>query len=162
MARSPADLQTFIDMVGLQAELIHLPVPTPTVQAAAAAVEVSPNRIVKSILFKISDSPVLVVACGPTPVDRRLLARHFGVGRKQVKLVQGQDVLAISGYPVGAVPPFGHLQAIKTLIDFEVLQHEQVFAGGGAQDVLMRVAPAEIKRITGAEVVSLISREADE
>jgi Cys-tRNA(Pro) deacylase len=135
--------------------------PTPTVQAAANAVGVSPSEIVKSILFLIAEAPVMVIASGPSLVDRRLLARHFGVGRKQVKLAQGKEVQALSGYAIGAVPPFGHLSPLETVMDHQVLQLEQVYAGGGARDVLIRVAPEEIQKVTRATVLNLISRKGD-
>jgi Cys-tRNA(Pro) deacylase len=161
MALTPVDLQAFIDQHGLQAELVNVSMPTPTVQAAANAVGVSPHEIIKSILFLIANSPVLVVASGPSLIDRRLLARHFGVGRKQVKLAQSKEVQAVSGYTIGGVPPFGHLNPIETVMDHQVLQLEQVYAGGGARDVLIRVAPEEIQRITSATLLDLISQRGD-
>jgi prolyl-tRNA editing enzyme YbaK/EbsC (Cys-tRNA(Pro) deacylase) len=81
------DLKSFIKQNNLQAELIVLSVPTPSVEAAAEAVGVEAARIIKSLLFWVGADPVMVIACGPTQVDRRLLAKHFGVGRKQVKLM---------------------------------------------------------------------------
>ena len=42
------------------------------------------------------------------------------------------------------MPPFGQKRSLPTLIDERVMEHEQVFAGGGAVDALMRIDPAEI------------------
>ncbi|TFH34187.1 MAG: YbaK/EbsC family protein [Anaerolineales bacterium] len=152
---NPADLQAYIDRHELQARLVVLPVPTPTVEAAAKAVGIGPAQIIKSLLFWIKSEPILVVARGLFRVDPRLLARHFRVGRKQVKLVGAGDVLQISGYPIGAVPPFGHHTTLKTLMDAGVLQDQEVYAGGGAMNYLMRVSPEEILRVTGATVLEL-------
>jgi prolyl-tRNA editing enzyme YbaK/EbsC (Cys-tRNA(Pro) deacylase) len=152
---TPADLKAFIAGHNLRAELVQLSVPTPTVEAAAAAVGVGASQIVKSLLFWAGPNPVLVVASGTTTVDRRTLAVFFGVGRKQIKLMQAADVLAISGYPVGGVPPFGHLQEIKTLMDEEILLEEQVYAGGGAEHTLMRISPLEIQQVTQATLLEL-------
>ena len=115
------DLNTFILQNNLQAELIVLKVPTPSVEAAAEAVGVDASRIIKSLLFWVGTDPVLVIARGQTPVDRRLLARHFGLGRKKVKLMPASDVVNMSGYPVGAVPPFGHSREIMTIMDERIL-----------------------------------------
>jgi prolyl-tRNA editing enzyme YbaK/EbsC (Cys-tRNA(Pro) deacylase) len=151
----PADLEAYIDQHGLQARLIALPVPTPTVEAAAGAVGARPQQIVKSLLFWIESVPVIVVACGPSRVERRTLARFFNVARKKVKLMGAAAVFEISGYRVGAVPPFGHRTKLTTLVDAGVLQNQEVYAGGGAEDQLMCVAPEEIIRITGATVLDL-------
>ena len=45
------DLAQYISNCGIQAELVHLAVETPTVTAAAEAVGVSPEQIFKSLLF---------------------------------------------------------------------------------------------------------------
>jgi prolyl-tRNA editing enzyme YbaK/EbsC (Cys-tRNA(Pro) deacylase) len=65
-------------------------------------------------------------------------------------------VLAVTGYPVGAVPPFGYPVPLRTLIDRRVLAQPEVYAGGGALDTLLRIAPDEIARATRAEVVDVI------
>lgn len=156
---NPGDLQTFIDKHGLQAQLIMLPVPTLTVDEAAAAVGALAEHIVKSLLFWIESEPIIVMASGPSHIDRRSLAAYFKVSRKKVTLLGADDVVEISGYPVGAVPPFGHRKKLRTLMDAGVLQAEEVYAGGGAQDHLMRVSPEEIFRVTEATVLDLRGSE---
>jgi prolyl-tRNA editing enzyme YbaK/EbsC (Cys-tRNA(Pro) deacylase) len=155
------DLKSFIKQNNLQAELIVLSVPTPSVEAAAEAVGVEAARIIKSLLFWVGADPVMVIACGPTQVDRRLLAKHFGVGRKQVKLMPAGEVVEISGYPVGAVPPYGHSRKIMTLMDERILLENEVFAGGGAENTLMRVAPEEIRQVTQAILLDLKPMDLD-
>lgn len=152
---TPRDVQSYIDQHDLKAELIYPTVPTSTVEAAAQAVGAPPDRILKSLLFWIDDEPILVIAKGPTRVEQRLLADHFKLGRKRVRLIDAQGVLEITGYPVGAVPPVGHLRALKTLMDQSVLEEQEVFAGGGAENCLMRVSPAELHAHTSATIVNL-------
>lgn len=150
-----SDLARFIQRNAVAAEVIHLPVHTPTVDLAARAVHASPDSIVKSLLFLVSGKPALVIACGLSRVDSRSVAAHFGVGRKQVTLADAEVVLTATGYPVGALPPFGHLQRIPTLIDRRVLLQPEVYAGGGSVDALVRVSPGEIVRLTGAVTLDL-------
>jgi prolyl-tRNA editing enzyme YbaK/EbsC (Cys-tRNA(Pro) deacylase) len=149
------DLEAFIANQSLQAEVISLPVRTLTVKDAARAVGTVPERIIKSLLFLVDDQPVLAIASGTGRVDRRPIAAYFGVGRKRVKLADPDTVLAITGYTVGAVPPFGHHQSIQTLIDHRVLELPQIFAGGGAEDALLRVDPQEILQVTNAIRIDL-------
>lgn len=155
------DLERFIQERGVHAELLHLSVPTPTVEDAAEAVGARPEQVVKSLLFMVDDQPVVAIACGTSRVDRRPIAAHFGVGRKRVKLGDAEAVLETTGYPIGAMPPFGQKRRLLTLIDQRVMEHEQVFAGGGAVDTLMRVDPAEILRITEAVQLDLLGPATD-
>jgi prolyl-tRNA editing enzyme YbaK/EbsC (Cys-tRNA(Pro) deacylase) len=152
---TPEDLAGFIASAGIAAELVPMDVETPTVPAAAAALGVAPAQIIKSLLFLVRDEPVLVIACGDSTVDRRALADRFGVGKKQVKLADAETVLALLGFPVGGVPPFGHTNAVPVLLDRAVQAWDVVYGGGGDDHTLLRIAPDELARVTRAEWIDL-------
>lgn len=151
----PEDLQRFIVENQIDAQIVRLDVDTPTVQAAADAVGVDPGRIAKSLVFKAGGAGLLAIACGNTPIRRRALADHLGLDRRQIELASPEDVLELTGYEVGAVPPFGHRNPIETLMDAEAIEHDRIFAGGGGKRALLRVAPAEIKRVSQAQIIGL-------
>ena len=150
------ELAGYMNTHGILGEILHLSVPTPTVDAAALAVNAMPEQIIKSILFMVDGQPVLAVACGKSSIERRAIADLYGVGKKRVKLATPEMVLEISGYEVGAMPPFGHRQLLTTLIDPRVLDSSEAYAGGGAENALVRLNPQEILRVTGAKVLDLI------
>jgi prolyl-tRNA editing enzyme YbaK/EbsC (Cys-tRNA(Pro) deacylase) len=152
---TPADLVEFMKQNAVPGEILYLSLPTPTVEAAAQAVRTKPERIVKSILFLVNGAPVLSISSGLRVIERRAIAQHYNVGRKRVKLADPQTVLQISGYEVGAMPPFGHLEALPTLLDHHVLQHPYVYAGGGAENALVRLNPQDILRVAKAKVIDL-------
>jgi Cys-tRNA(Pro) deacylase len=154
-----SNLAVWIEENAIQADLIKLSVRTPTVEDAAEAVGTSPSQIVKTLLFIVDGKPLVAIACGTSRVDRRTIAAYFGVGRKRVKLAGAETVLEMTGYPVGAVPPFGLKQQIQTFIDPRVLEHAEVYAGGGAIDSLLRISPGEIARVTGAVVLDLLGKD---
>jgi prolyl-tRNA editing enzyme YbaK/EbsC (Cys-tRNA(Pro) deacylase) len=150
------DLIDFMQVHGIPGEILHLDVPTPTVESAAQAVSARLEQIIKSILFVIDDQPVLALACGASSINRRAIADLFRVGKKRVKLASPEEVLEISGYEVGAMPPFGHRQALTTLIDRRVLELTEAYAGGGAENALVHLNPQEIQRVTNAKILDLL------
>ncbi len=152
---TPADLARYIADHGIAAEIVPMAAETPTVPAAAAALGVTTSQIIKSLLFLVRDQPVLVIASGDTLVDRAVLATRFGVGKKQIKLADAATVLALTGYPAGGVPPFGHLTPLPTLLDRQVLAWEVIYGGGGDDHTLLRIAPVELARVTGAEWIDV-------
>jgi prolyl-tRNA editing enzyme YbaK/EbsC (Cys-tRNA(Pro) deacylase) len=156
------DLAAFITQRGISAEILHLPVETPTVEDAARAVGTEPDRIVKSLLFLIDGSPALVIACGSSLVSRRRLAAHFRVSPKRVKLAAPEAALLASGYPVGALPPFGHRDQLPTLIDRRVVAQKEVYAGGGSIRALLRIGSQELARVTQATMLDLVEEEETE
>ncbi len=152
------DLACYIEQHEIEAEILHLQSETPTVAAAAAALGVQPEQIIKSVLFLADGRPVLVIANGLTRVHRKQLADALAMSRRRVKMADGQQVEAITGYPIGAVPPFGHPQRLDTLLDQGVLQEEVVFGGGGEINALMRVTVPELQRATCGRIVDIADR----
>lgn len=150
------ELQAFMRSQGIHGEILQLDVPTPTVEAAAQAVNATPEQIIKSILFMVDQQPVLAIACGLSTISRRAIADLYNVGKKRVKLAAPELVLEISGYEVGAMPPFGHRQALNTLIDQKVLEVPEAYAGGGAENALLHLNPHDIQRVTGAKILDLL------
>ena len=150
------DLQQFIDDRGIDARVLPLAVHTATVSDAARALEVDTAQIIKSLLFMVSGEPLLVISNGTTRVDRRKLAAHLGIGRGRVKFASADQTLAITGYVVGSMPPFGHRTPLKTLVDPAVRGLETVYGGGGAVDAMLRLKTDELLRITKAEVVAIV------
>jgi prolyl-tRNA editing enzyme YbaK/EbsC (Cys-tRNA(Pro) deacylase) len=151
-----ADLREYIRIHNVPAEILYPPVPTPTVSAAAQAMGVCSDAIIKSVLFTIRRTePLLVIANGERWIDQRLIADRLGVGKKQVRIANPDQVLAQTGYPVGGVPPFGHLQPLPTWIDPAVLEQDMIYGGGGDDSVLLRMRAADLLSAAAAEVVSV-------
>ena len=153
----PTDLKSFMQENDIPGEILHLEVPTPTVEAAAQAVGTKSDQIVKSILFLVADQPLLAITCGKAHVDRRALAAVYGVGRKKVKLATPEEVQERTGFGVGAMPPFGHRLLLPTWMDRRVLEHSLVYAGGGAENALIKLTPQDILQSTGAQVIDLLN-----
>lgn len=149
------ELREYMQAHAIRGEILQLDVLTPTVASAAQAVNAQEEQIIKSILFLVDGQPVLVIACGVSIIGRRPIAELFQVGKKRIKLASPEKVLELSGYEVGAMPPFGHRHPFNTLIDRRVLDLPEAYAGGGAENALLRLNPQDILRVTGARVMDL-------
>ena len=150
------ELLAFCRVHGLEVRLLRPGVPTPTVPEAAAAVGVEPARVVKSLVFLHGSQPLLLIAAGVDRIAYPHVAAALATSRRQVRLATPDEALAIAGYPVGAMPPFGHRFPLPTLIDDRRFPTDGVVvAGGGARDALLEVAPADLLRVTAARLVPL-------
>lgn len=153
-----AYLAQYIVERSIRAEIVHLESGTPTVAAAAEAVGVQPEQIIKSVLFLAADEPVLVVTNGLTRINRKALADVLDMSRRRIKIAGGEAVAAVTGYAVGAVPPFGHLTPLRTLLEAGVMDQEVVYGGGGESNALMLVSTAELQRVLVPELVDVADR----
>jgi prolyl-tRNA editing enzyme YbaK/EbsC (Cys-tRNA(Pro) deacylase) len=152
-----ANLKTYIDENNIDATILFLSVDTPTVQAAAEALAVTPEKIIKSVLFLADGKPVMVVASGLDRLDRKALADFLGVSRRRVKIASAEQVLAHTGYVAGSVPPFGYSEPIETVVETAVTQQTGiVYGGGGEIHALMQLSVTELRRVVGGRVASLI------
>jgi Cys-tRNA(Pro) deacylase len=139
---------------GVPGELIRPGDPTPTVEAAAAALGVKPEQVIKSLLFLVDGSPYLVIVRGTARVNTAKLLEVLGA--REARLGKRAEVEAITGFPVGGTPPFGHRQTVPVLIDRGVLDLEEIYAGGGADDVMLRLKVSDLLQATGARLINVI------
>ncbi|HHW54440.1 MAG: YbaK/EbsC family protein [bacterium] len=128
---------------------------TPTVSAAAAALGVREEQIIKSLVFLVEGKPFLAIANGNRRVSYKKLAALLGVGRRQVKLAPRELTRELTGYEGGVMPPFAHKEKLSTLVDRAVLDQELVYGGTGHPRVLLSIQPEELVRVTGGRVVDI-------
>ncbi|MGH7479964.1 MAG: YbaK/EbsC family protein [Candidatus Methylomirabilales bacterium] len=57
---------------------------------------------------------------------------------------------------MGGTPPFGHRQTVPVLIDRGVSDLEEIYAGGGADDVMLRLKVADLLQATTARLLDVI------
>ena len=144
---TPADLARTIEQRGIDARLITDIGDTPTVPTAAAALGVSVDEILKTLLFYVKGEPWVVISHGVEPVPARVLADHFGVGKRQIKLARPEQVLTETGFPVGGVPPICHRNPNPVIMAQSILDYEIVFGGGGDDHTMLRIPVSELLRL---------------
>jgi uncharacterized protein (TIGR02118 family) len=159
---TPKNLQAYLDAHHIAAEIVFPGAPTPTVPMAAAALGVEADQIVKSVIFWVDERPFLVYGCGTRRVDPRKLAARLQVGRKRVKLADADQVLGITGYAVGTVPPVGLKTPMPAYMDPAVRQYDEIYAGGGGIDALLKITTAELLRVSDAEIAPMLEDDKDE
>jgi prolyl-tRNA editing enzyme YbaK/EbsC (Cys-tRNA(Pro) deacylase) len=148
-------LQGFIDTHRLASVILPMDAPTATVGDAARALGVHADMIIKSLVFMAGKQPILVINNGLARVDRKKLAAYLGTSRKRVKFARPEEARAITGYVVGSMPPFGHCQKLKTIVDLATAKLDTVYGGGGGIDAMMRLSISELLTVTRAEVVDI-------
>ncbi len=163
-----ADVQEFIDDRGLQASLISGIGHTPTVPAAADALGVHPDQIVKTLLFMLKTDaapsgerePLVVISNGTNRVDKKPLAQRFSIGKRRVQLAAPEVVLEVLGYPAGGVPPFAHRNTVPVIVDQSVVDLQQtydgvIYAGGGDDTTMMKLSVAELLEVVQPEILAV-------
>jgi prolyl-tRNA editing enzyme YbaK/EbsC (Cys-tRNA(Pro) deacylase) len=122
---------------------------TATAVAAADAIGIRVEQIVKSLVFLAGAQPILVLASGPNRVDVNKVGALAG---QPITRANADQVRRYTGFAVGGVPPVGHTQPLATYIDRDLLQYDEVWAAAGTPNTVFAIAPPDLVRITGGTV----------
>jgi len=141
--------------LGVAVEARTFPEGTRTAADAAAAVGCPVGAIVKSLVFIADGAPVLALVSGANRVDVSRLAAALDA--VEVRKADADEARAATGYAIGGTPPFAHTGAgvARIVCDPDLLSHDVVWAAAGGPSSVFPLPPAELVRVTGAEVVSL-------
>lgn len=120
---------------------------TSTVAKAAASLGVTPGEIAKSLLFKTKDEFIMVIMAGDKRLDNRKFKDAF---QSKAKMPEVEEVLSVTGHPVGGVCPFGLKQAIPIYLDQSLQAYEYVFPAAGATNSAVKLKVDELQNITAA------------
>lgn len=134
--------------LGFVPDVVRFPADTRTAEQAAGALGCVVDQIVKSLVFRTPDGPLLVLTSGANVVDVEALGDAAGVepGR-----ADAAEVRVATGFAIGGVPPFGHPERHRTIIDPHLCTFPTVWAAAGAPDSVFEIAASRLVELTAAE-----------
>jgi prolyl-tRNA editing enzyme YbaK/EbsC (Cys-tRNA(Pro) deacylase) len=160
MNEVPASTQRVLDAAerkGVQLEVVYFEHSTHTAEDAARAVNADVGQIVKSLVFVSEDvdslQPFLVLASGANQVDLDLLGAVLTVPR--IRRATADEARDLTGFAIGGIPPFGHKQIIKTVMDPDLTRYDTVWAAAGTPNAVFPLAPNTLRILTGAVVTPI-------
>lgn len=146
-----ADVRAVLEPKGLHVQ--ELPDDTSTAPLAAAALGVPVGAIAKSLLFMAGDHPILALVSGDRTADLVRLAALADV--EAVRLARPSEVLRITGYRVGGVPPVAHRISLPVYLDRDLQRFDTVFAAAGGPHAVFAVSPGRLSDLTGGTWAAL-------
>lgn len=136
---------------GWSGEILEFAESSATVELAAEKVGTAPARIAKTLGFYDAERPgqaVMVVVAGDAKVNGGRYKREFGV---KPRMLQGDDVLALTGYPIGGVCPFAHAPSARVFLDESLRRFESVFPAAGTATSAVEIPVGDLAQLSGAE-----------
>jgi len=145
-------VKAFFQQLELNLPIIELQVSTATVALAAEAHGVEPGQIAKTLAFRLNDDRVLlVVAKGDARIDHKKFKDALGKG----KMLGLDEVVELTGHPVGGVCPFGLARALPVYLDVSLQTYEEVIPAAGSVNSAVRISPALMLKITNGQWVDV-------
>jgi prolyl-tRNA editing enzyme YbaK/EbsC (Cys-tRNA(Pro) deacylase) len=145
-------VREFLQQHQLNLPIIELDVSTATVALAAEAHGVEPGRIAKTLSFRLNDNQVvLVVAKGDARIDNKKFKDTFGKG----KMLGLEEVVELTGHPVGGVCPFGLASPLPVYLDVSLKMYDEVIPAAGSVNSAVRISPELMRSITNGQWVDV-------
>ncbi len=136
----------------LSYEILEFDDSTETVELAARALGVEPALIAKTLAFKLKDRNILVMAKGDARIDNKKFKQQFQI---KGKMMSPDEVLDITGHPVGGVCPFGLKTELSVFLDESLRDFDKVYPAAGSRNSCIEIAPDDLCSITNAQWVDV-------
>ena len=143
---------------GVALDIRFMPAYAHTAQEASAAVGAELGQIVESRVF-VAPRPegrLVAIVClvsGRNQVDLSLLAAV--TGEVEIRPATAREAGELTGYCVGGIPPFGHGRDVPIVMDQDLCRYQWVWAAGGTDKAVFRLAPRVLRMLSNAVVAPL-------
>lgn len=135
--------------------IVELDASTATVEMAAKGHGVAPAQIAKTLSLRIKDRTFLIVTAGDARLNNRKVKDVLG-GKPRML---GQDeVVALTGHPVGGVCPFGLATPLPVYCDISLKEFDEVVPAAGSTNSALRISPERLATLVNAEWVDVCDR----
>lgn len=154
LSPSAQKIQDILNTLGYDYTVVEHAESTRTAQEAADRAGCELGQIVKSLIFrgKTSGKPILVLTSGPNRVNEKQISEYAGepIGKADADFVR-----AVTGFAIGGVPPFGHIEKMETYLDKDFLQYPTIWAAAGTPNAIFELKTEDLQKMTGGKVVKV-------
>lgn len=146
------EVRRFFTERGYEDPVFEMDESSATVDLAAKAVGVEPGRIAKTLAFKLKDREILIVTKGDARIDNKKFKKCF---HTKAKMLTPDEVLQVTGHPVGGVCPFGLKTSVDVYLDVSLKEYQSVYPAAGSGNSALEISPDDMKDLTGAEWIDV-------
>jgi prolyl-tRNA editing enzyme YbaK/EbsC (Cys-tRNA(Pro) deacylase) len=132
--------------------VIELENSTATVAQAAEGHGVLPAQIAKTLSLKVGERYLLLVARGDARLDNRKAKAVLG---GKPRMLDAEEVVRVTGHPVGGVCPFGLTEPLPVYCDISLQAFDEVVPAAGSTHSAVRINPRRMAELVGGEWVDV-------
>ncbi|MDF2519649.1 MAG: prolyl-tRNA editing protein [Clostridia bacterium] len=133
----------FLDK-GMEDPIFEMEESTATVALAAQAIGVQPGEIAKTLSFKLKERYILIVTRGDAKIDNRKYKDYFG---EKAKMLDAEEVVQVTGHPVGGVCPFGLNNDLDIYLDITLKDFDRVYPAAGSKNSALEITPDKLQQL---------------
>jgi Cys-tRNA(Pro)/Cys-tRNA(Cys) deacylase len=124
-------------------------------ETVAKKISASEDEIFKTLVAR-GDKTGVLVFCIPVSAELNLKKAASTSGNKKVEMIKLNELLPLTGYIRGGCSPIGMKKEYPTFIEETAQLFEFIFVSAGVRGMQIRLAPTDLKKISGAHFAELI------
>ncbi|HEU6443828.1 MAG TPA: YbaK/EbsC family protein [Gaiellaceae bacterium] len=128
---------------------------TERAEEEAAALEISPDQVAKTIVLVGEHGRARVVVPASERVDLRKAREALGEGKDARLATEDELATAFPMFELGAVPPFGGPPGDRVLIDPRIAERDSIVLEAGSHGESLRMKASDLLSLSKAEVVDV-------
>ncbi len=148
-------VRAFLSAHAPDLEVVELADSTATVEMAARGHGVAPAQIAKTLSLRIKDRTLLVVTSGDARLNNRKIKDVLG---GKPRMLAADEVVSLTGHPVGGVCPFGLATPLPVYCDVALKAFDEVVPAAGSINSAVRIAPERMAALVNAEWIDVCDR----
>ena len=137
---------------GYPANIKEFPAGTRTAADAAAAIGCTVAQIAKSLIFKVDDRPLLVIASGVNRVSVPKIEALLGL---KIERADAGWVREVTGFAIGGVAPIGHETAPLVILDADLQKLDPLWAAAGSPSHVFETTADALVNLTSARIADI-------
>jgi Uncharacterized conserved protein len=132
---------------GMGSRIQEFDVSSATVELAATALHCEPERIAKTLSFKLEDGAILIVAAGDAKVDNTKFKALF---QTKAKMLAPEEVEPMIGHTIGGVCPFAVNDDVRVYLDISLKRFQTVYPACGSSNSAIELSIEELERVSNS------------
>lgn len=137
----------YLDEKGFGDRVMTFDVSSATVELAAAAVGTEPEKICKSLTFKVDGKPVMILFAGDAKVSNSKFKARF---KTKATMLSREEVSEFIGHDVGGVCPFGINEGVDVFMDESLRRFDVVYPACGDAASAVKLTVEELNSLSAA------------
>ena len=139
-------VKEYFKQFGIEDRIQEFDVSSATVLLAAEALGCAPERIAKTLSFKVNDKAILIVAAGDAKIDNHKFKAEF---ETKAKMLTPDEVIELVGHAVGGVCPFAVNDDVLVYLDESLKRFKTIFPAAGSSNSAIELTISELEEYSG-------------
>lgn len=136
-------VKEYFKKYGIENRIQELEESSATVELAAKALGCEPERIAKTLSFKVEDKPILIVVAGDAKIDNAKYKAKFNTKAKMLNIEEVEELI---GHKVGGVCPFAIKENVKVYLDISLKRFDYVYPAAGSGNSAIKLSIEELEK----------------